>query len=319
MLIATRTGHLGPTVFRTMDGGKTWKEATTPPAFPPDAEKAVKFVFWLTPGHSSERGVWYAGTSPQGLFKSEDHGDTWRPFDEFNEYPLIKDVTKNNEGTPIGPLLHSINVSPENKDHLILAMSLGGCFETKDGGQSWSPFNQNLLADFLPDPYPETGQCVHNMQMHPTNPSMIYQQGHCGVYRINRQTDEQWTRIGNGIPQEVGDIGFPLIVHPRDDKQIWVIPMDGSDVWPRTSVDGKPAVFHTNDGGDTWDRQDTGLPGENAWFTVLRQSSTHDWRDPLGLYFGNKAGEIWGSSDEGNSWSCIVRHLPEVYSLEVVQ
>ena len=32
MLMAARTGHLGPTVFRSTDFGKTWKEATKPPA-----------------------------------------------------------------------------------------------------------------------------------------------------------------------------------------------------------------------------------------------------------------------------------------------
>ena len=34
LLIAARTGHLGPTVFRSTDFGKTWREAERPPAFP---------------------------------------------------------------------------------------------------------------------------------------------------------------------------------------------------------------------------------------------------------------------------------------------
>src|SRR4030095_1845890 len=34
MLMAAKTGHLGPTVFRSTDLGKTWKEASKPPAFP---------------------------------------------------------------------------------------------------------------------------------------------------------------------------------------------------------------------------------------------------------------------------------------------
>src|SRR4029077_15770851 len=33
LLAAARTGHLGPTVFRSLDSGKTWKEAAKPPAF----------------------------------------------------------------------------------------------------------------------------------------------------------------------------------------------------------------------------------------------------------------------------------------------
>jgi hypothetical protein len=78
LLMAARTGHLGPTIFRSADGGKTWKEASKPPAFPkaPEGRKGrvVDHVFWLSPGHPSEPGVWYAGTSPQGLFRSEDQG-----------------------------------------------------------------------------------------------------------------------------------------------------------------------------------------------------------------------------------------------------
>src|SRR5712691_3360015 len=34
LLCAARAGHLGPTVFRSTDFGKTWKEAQQPPAFP---------------------------------------------------------------------------------------------------------------------------------------------------------------------------------------------------------------------------------------------------------------------------------------------
>ena len=36
MLLAASTGHLGPTIFRSTDGGKSWKESTAPPAFPRD-------------------------------------------------------------------------------------------------------------------------------------------------------------------------------------------------------------------------------------------------------------------------------------------
>lgn len=62
LLMAARTGHLGPTVFRSMDFGKTWKEAQAPPAFPkaPEGQNGpvVDHVFWLTPGHASEPDAW---------------------------------------------------------------------------------------------------------------------------------------------------------------------------------------------------------------------------------------------------------------------
>src|SRR4029434_231431 len=90
LLAAARTGHLGPTVFRSADAGRTWKEASTPPAFAPDSGRVVDHTFWLTPGHASQPGVWYAGTSPQGLFRSDDHGVNWKGVAGFNAHPQRK-------------------------------------------------------------------------------------------------------------------------------------------------------------------------------------------------------------------------------------
>lgn len=67
ILAAAKTGHLGPTVFRSLDDGKTWQEAQQPPAFEKAAAndgsvgRVLDHTFWLTPGHASELGVWWAG------------------------------------------------------------------------------------------------------------------------------------------------------------------------------------------------------------------------------------------------------------------
>jgi photosystem II stability/assembly factor-like uncharacterized protein len=117
------------------------------------------------------------------------------------------------------------------------------------------------------------------------------------------------------MPREVGDIGFPIELHPRDPDTAWVFPMDGTDVWPRTSPDGRPAAYVTRDAGASWTRCDAGLP-ERAWYTVKRQAMTVDDADPVGVYFGTTSGDVWASADEGASWTRIAEHLPEIYSLE---
>jgi photosystem II stability/assembly factor-like uncharacterized protein len=325
LLMATRTGHLGPTVFRCADGGKTWVEASQPPAFPkaPEGQKGrvVDHVFWLSPGHPSEPRVWYAGTSPQGLFRSEDAGDTWQPVTGFNDHPLRPRWTGGEQdGTPDGPKLHSILIDPRDPAHLYLAMSSGGVFESVDKGRDWKPLNKGCRADFLPDPYPEFGHDTHRLALHPREPDTLYQQNHCGIYRMDRR-EGSWVRIGENMPQEVGDIGFPLVLHPRDPQTLWVFPMDGTEVWPRVSPGGKPAAYVTRDAGRTWRRLDRGLPASQAWFTVKRQAMTADGLEPLGLYFGTTAGEVWARIDEGEGaeWSCIARHLPEIYAVEAAE
>jgi photosystem II stability/assembly factor-like uncharacterized protein len=326
-LMAAKTGHLGPTVFRSLDGGANWKEASKPPAFAAtggdtvaNAESAggppaVDRVFWLTPGHTTEKHVWYAGTAPAGLFRSQDDGDTWEPVDGFNDHPSYKEWTSIGP-TPDGQFLHSINIHPQNPQQMYLGISVGGVFESTDGGKQWAPLNQGCAADFLPDAT-DFGHDPHCLVVHPKNPDRLYQQNHCGLYRMDRP-DNKWKRIGDNMPREIGDIGFPIVVHPTDPDTAWVFPMDGTTVWPRTSPGGKPAVYKTTDGGESWQRKDSGLPPAHGYFTVKRQCMTCDTGEPIGLYFGTTAGEVWASKDGGESWTCVTRHLPEIYSLHIM-
>jgi len=95
--------------------------------------------------------------------------------------------------------------------------------------------------------------------------------------------------------------------------------MDGTDVWPRTSPGGKPAAYITRDGGDSWRRQDGGLPRRDAWWTVYRQAMASDSCDPVGLYVGTSSGSLWMSADEGEHWSVLAEHLPQIYAVEAVE
>lgn len=315
LLMAAKTGHLGPTVFRSTDRGKSWKEASRPPAFPKAAEgetgRAVERVFWLTPGHVGERGTWYAGTSPAGLFRSMDGGDQWEPVAGFNDHPERSKWVQ--FGTPDGEFLHSILVDPRDAAHIYVSVSIGGTFESTDGGKDWAPLNGGVAADFMPDPEVPYGHDPHCVVMHPLKPDRLYQQNHCGSYRIDRP-EKRWTRIGKAMPKKIGDVGFPIVVHPRDPDTAWVVPMDGTSVWPRTSIDGKPAVYVTRNAGRSWQRQDKGLP-DRAWLTVLRQAFCTDVAKRTGLYFGTTGGEVWASTNEGESWKRIATHLPEIYSV----
>jgi hypothetical protein len=334
VLIASKAGHLGPTVYRSTDAGLTWQEAELPPRFPkaaaeedgpfrPDQVSAVAptrsvaNVFWLTPGHASEPGVWYAGTSPHGLFRSEDGGKTWQGVDGFNENPERLAWSNNDDpkfAPPGGATTHSIMVDPRDKNHLYLGLSSGGFFESADRGESWTPLNRGCDAVFLPEPDAEYGHDPHCVQMAPSNPDRLYQQNHCGVYRIDRPGN-RWTRVGEHLPKEVGDIGFAVQIHPRDADTAWVFPMDGTDVWPRTSPDARPGLFVTRDGGTSWQRQSEGMP-PRAWWTVYRQSVATDREKSVGVYFGTTSGEVWASPDEGATWRPIAQHLPAIVSVE---
>jgi photosystem II stability/assembly factor-like uncharacterized protein len=218
-------------------------------------------------------------------------------------------------------MLHSVQIDPRDAKHMYVAMSAtaGGVFESTDKGKSWKPMNRGMAADFAPpDPEREVGFDPHFLQLHPQRPDVLWHQNHCGIYRIERP-GETWDRVGDNMPADVGDIGFPISLHPRDPDSAWVFPMDGTDVWPRISPGGRPAVYRTRDAGQSWTRCAAGLPGEQAWYTVLRQAMTTDTHDPLGVYFGATCGEVWGSIDEGDAWTCLARHLPFVLAVEAAE
>jgi photosystem II stability/assembly factor-like uncharacterized protein len=324
LLVAAVTGHLGPTVFRSTDRGRTWTEARQPPAFSktPDGRDgpAVKRTFFLAPGHANQPGVWWAGTVPHALFRSEDAGASWHLVRGFDR--LLTTLREQRPGhlgeTPGGAITHSILLDPRDADHLYVSLSTGGFFESRDGGDTWRPLNEGVLADFFPEKFPEFGQDPHCVVMSPADPDRLYQQNHCGVYRLDRP-GERWDRIGKQLPERVGDIGFPVVAHPRDRDTLWVFPMDGTQVWPRTSPGGRPAVFRSRNGGKTWKRQAQGFPPRQGWFTVFRQAMKSDSRDPVGLYLGTTAGEVWASRDEGDRWRPVAAHLPRILAIEVIE
>lgn len=319
VLAGVRTGHLGPTVFRSSDGGRSWKEATTPPRFPLAPEgappgKAVKNVFWLTPGHLERPGEWWAGTVPHGLFRSKDGGVTWDECAGFSSALAEWAKTPGRvEEVPDGAITHSVLVDPRDPAHVYVGLSQGGFFESTDEGTTWRPLNRGVVADFLPEKEPEYGQDPHCVRFHPAMPDRLWQQNHCGFYLLERPS-ATWDRVGNNMPKKIGDVGFPVALHPRDTATAWTVPMDGTDVWPRTSVGGRPCVMKTADCGKSWKRQDGGFP-TRAWWTVKRQSFCADAGEPAGLYLGTTSGEVWASRNEGDSWRCLARHLPHVLSV----
>jgi len=325
LLCASRQWHLGPTVFRSTDGGRTWKEAAAPPRFTAGEPRgrAVDHVFWLTPGHASEPDTWYAGTSPQGLFRSDDGGVSWAPVAGYNDHPdQAQWAGDDKDNTPDGGKLHSIIVDVADPARLYLGMSGGGFFTSPDRGETWQPLNSGVAMDFAPPKADGSeylfGHDPHCVVQHPAQPDRLWQQNHCGIYRLDRPATN-WERVGRNMPDDIGDIGFGIVTHPKDPDTAWVFPMDATGDWSRTSPGGRPAVYRTTDAGASWQRQDRGFPAQQAWWTVKRQAFCGDGMDPQGLCLGNTGGELWGSDDEGDSFRCLFRHLPHIYAVTAGQ
>jgi photosystem II stability/assembly factor-like uncharacterized protein len=147
--------------------------------------------------------------------------------------------------------------------------------------------------------------------MSPQDSNRLYQQSHVGTHRSD-DGGLTWTEITAGLPT---DFGFAGAAHPHDRDTFFTTVLDPGH--GRTMPDGKVAVWRTRDAGASWDRLGNGLPQENAFLGVLREGMAIDTRDEPGVYVGTSTGQVFASTDEGDSWSEIASYLPSITSVEV--
>jgi photosystem II stability/assembly factor-like uncharacterized protein len=302
LLAGGDSSHWGPSVFHSDDLGRTWAEPARPAVrFPQDTGASLERVWQLHPA-AAEADVVYAGTEPAALYRSADRGESFELVRPLWEHPTRSQWVPGGGGEG----LHTVVTDRRDPKAVTVAVSTAGVFRSTDGGESWAPSNSGVSAVFLPDPDPEFGQCVHKIAQDAADPDRLYLQNHWGVYRSD-DAGGRWTDIGEGLPST---FGFAMATHPRLGATAYVFPINADA--DRVPAGHRCRVFRTADAGSTWEPLTAGLPEENHYGTVLRDALCTDDADPAGVYFGNRNGEVYASSDDGDSWRQLVSHLPDV-------
>jgi len=101
-----------------------------------------------------------------------------------------------------------------------------------------------------------------------------------------------------------------VLMHPRNPDCVYIVPVESDEF--RCACDGRLRVYRTRNGGASWEPLVRGLPQKRAYETVLRDAMTADSFDPVGIYFGTRSGQLFGSRDEGRTWQKILEGLPSV-------
>ena len=335
------SGWFGQIIQRSDDGGKTWFQPGTPPG-----EKNVtpegwpkgesnKFVYDSSPetGKPLTTHQWYdgtqhpwefkrvwhiepsltdpdtvfAGVEDAALFKSTDGGKSWHELAGLRGHGT---GPKWQPGAG-GMCLHTIIIDPKNPNRIYIAISAAGAFRTDDGGKAWTPINRGLRSQYIPDQDAEVGHCVHHVALHPSRPDVLFMQKHWDVMRSDN-AGNQWHEVSGNLPT---DFGFVIDVHAHEPETIYVVPIksDGEHFVP----DGKLRVYRSKSGGNEWEALTKGLPQENCYVNILRDAMAVDKLDSCGVYFGTTGGQVYCSSNAGDSWNTIVHDLPSVLSVEV--
>jgi photosystem II stability/assembly factor-like uncharacterized protein len=333
------SGWFGQLVQSSTDGGKTWfqpgatAEAAGATSWPPKISN--KFVYdssadsgkpltthqwydgtqhpwefkrvWHFEPSLTDANTVYAGVEDAALFRSADGGESWQ------ELPALRGHATGPGWQPGagGMCLHTIILDPGNPQRMYIAISAAGAFRTDDGGESWKPINKGLVSNFIPNPTAEVGHCVHHVAMHRSRPDVLFMQKHWDVMRSDDAGDN-WREVSGNLPT---DFGFAIDVHAHEPETLYVVPIKSdSEHFP---LDGKLRVYRSRTGGNEWEPLEKGLPEKDCYVNVLRDAMAVDTLDECGIYFGTTGGQVYASSDSGDSWTPIVRDLPAVLSVEV--
>jgi hypothetical protein len=310
LLAGMTSSHFGPSLSTSDDLGAGWQEPDHAPlAFPEQTGTSLGRVWQIEPGPAGEPERVYAGVEPSALFVSDDGGLTYEFVEGLWEHPHRPHW----EAGFGGQAVHTVLPHPADPGSLLIAMSTGGVYRSPDGGASWTAGNRGIKAYFLPDPFPEYGQCVHKVARDAVNPERLYAQNHHGVYRSDNGGAD-WRSIADGLPS---DFGFAMVAHPRRADVIYNFPIAADE--RRFPPGERCRVYRSTDAGASWQSLTEGLPEGPFYPAVLRDAMCTDDADPAGVYFGTRAGEVYASRDEGDSWSLLAAHLPDVLCVRVAQ
>jgi hypothetical protein len=272
--------------------GKTITEPETYSVkFPPESQLTLKNIWQICLGRDDDPNTMYCGVEPAALFESHDAGKTWSPVEGLLNHPHRPKWQPGGGGL----CLHTIVPDPANPRRMMIAISTAGAYRTDDGGATWQSRNEGVRAEFLPEKYPEFGQCVHKIARHPSRPDRLFLQNHWGLYRSD-DAGNSWKDIANGVPS---DFGFCMAAHPHDPDTVYIVPIESDEY--RCTPEGKLRVYRTQNAGKSWEPM-----------TILRDSIATDTCNPAGIYFGTRSGKVYGSSDDGKSWRAIIEGLPPV-------
>lgn len=306
LLVGGFSWHWGPFLLHSDDLGSSWQDPEHARLRFPDGEgAAVANVWQITPDTAARPGVVWAGTEPSALWRSEDRGATFDLVRGLWDHPH-RPLWEPGGG---GQTLHTILPHPTDDARISVAMSTGGVYRSSDAGKSWAPSNSGIRAGYQPDPAPEYAFCIHRVARHATEPTRLLAQHHGGVY-VSADDGGTWTATDAGLP---ADFGFPVVSHPRKGGTAFVFPLSSDG--DRTPPEGRCAIYRTRDWGGTWERCDTGLPTEPFHASVLRDAMCTDDGEEVGVYVGTRDGCLFASTDEGDSWTTLASHLPDILSV----
>src|SRR5215469_15613842 len=264
-------GTQGNGVLRSDDGGKTWRPAGL-------AGQIVKALA----ASRIQPGTVYAGTKPALLFVSRDGGANWTELASFrhirSRWFWFSPAEK-----PFTAYVQAIALSPSAPKTIMVGIEAGAVVCSSDGGQTWSGHRRGALRD------------CHSLTFHVTNGNWVYEGGGTGAgVSVSRDAGATWIQPKEGLDRYYGWAVAADPVHP----EVWYASVSPGALKAHSEHNAQ-AVIVRSIGGASWQPLSGGLPQplNHMPYALLTDSNA-----PSHVYTGLSNGEVWHSTDYGNTW-----------------
>jgi photosystem II stability/assembly factor-like uncharacterized protein len=302
--------HWGQKLYKSLNEGTTWQQVSTP-RYPTNIPlksgktASLRLIWCMAQAGKNRPNELWLGTEPGGLFHSKDNGDTWQLVTSLWQHRVESDLWFG--AGKDEPFIHSIVINPEDSNHVYIAVSCAGVYETTNYGETWQPRNVGLKATYLPSPDVEVGHDPHRLLICETDPSVLWQQNHCGIFR-SVNAAKTWKDVTD--KKGFANYGFALTIDHKNPQKAWVIPAQSDEI--RVPHDLALCVCRTDDGGNTWLQLRDGLPQNHCYDIVFRHAFD---KKNHNLAFGTTTGNLFLSENEGDNWQCLSTNLPRIDSV----
>jgi photosystem II stability/assembly factor-like uncharacterized protein len=269
--------------YRSTDAGNHWERLGFP-------DRGA--VIWSLTVHPTRPHILYAGTAPVALYRSEDHGDTWRKLPQAKSPALC-------EKTGFDTRTVRITVDPNRPDDIYVALEVSGVIRSADAGETWTDMSASLikLAD---QPHLKSsvggrscGDCEGMLDSHAiavsgAAPGTAFLAIRMGLFRSDDRGASWYdTKIGRFSPLTYCR---DVIVSPHDGRVMYACLSPAA-----FSNDG--SLYRSDDVAQTWRRIDHGVKADSTLMAV----SVHP-KDPARVYCISRGGQVFGTEDSGGSW-----------------
>jgi photosystem II stability/assembly factor-like uncharacterized protein len=225
----------------------------------------------------------YVGTCPSALFKSDDGGDTWRK--------LAAELAEECEGVPIIPRVTSIVIDPDDDQTLYAGIEIDGMRITRDGGETWTEGSEGLSS-----------LDIHGLTVVPGDPKTL-------VAATNNDVCLT-TDMANWTPLNVRDH------YPWPYCRAVTYLSNGSDRVYVGAGNGPPGdeggIFYTTDLGKSWTRSDLGGNANSTIWYIEHHPAISGW-----VFAYSVSGQLFRSTDDGDSWTKLEREFGEVRAMAI--